>query len=126
MVESGLWPTLTRADKILAFVVAISVLGLTLQGRQNAAGGVLLVEVAGADSVTHMLSDYRLLRVDGVLGECQIEVGPRGARVLAAPCAHKICMRRGWIRQRGDLAVCVPNGLVLRIAGTAKVDAVVR
>ena len=58
------------------------------------------------------------------MGETRVEIGPEGVRVIAAPCTHKICMRRGWINRRGDLAVCVPNGLVLRIAGAAPVDAV--
>ncbi|MYI60489.1 MAG: hypothetical protein F4105_02245, partial [Gemmatimonadetes bacterium] len=50
---------------------------------------------------------------------------PKGARVLSAPCVHKICMRRGWIQRAGDVAACVPNGLVLRIAGAAPIDAMI-
>ena len=86
----------------------------------------MVIEAVGAVPETHALSSYGLLRVVGTLGESQVEIGPKGARVVAAPCTHKICIRRGWIRQRGDLAVCIPNGLVLRIAGLAPVDAVVR
>ena len=119
-------PVLTRADKILALVVGLSVVGMVLYGRYTAeVGDVLIVELAGAAPATHALSDYGVLPVVGPLGASEIEIGPKGVRVLSAPCVHKICMRQGWMQRAGDVAACVPNGLVLRIAGTAPLDAMV-
>ncbi len=120
-------PALTRADKILALVVGLSVIGLVLYGRYTAeAGDVLIVELAGATPATHALSNYGVLPVAGSLGVSEIEIGPKGARVLSAPCVHKICMRQGWMQRAGDVTACVPNGLVLRIAGAAPIDAMIR
>ena len=126
MAEGALWPALTRADKIFALVVALGAVGLVFHGRYAAeAGSALVIEAMGAKPATYALSSYGHLRLAGPLGETEVEIGPKGVRVVAAPCTHKICMRRGWMNRRGDLAVCVPNGLVLRIAGAAPVDAVV-
>lgn len=120
-------PVLTRADKILALVVGLSAIGLVLYGRYTAeVGGVLIVELAGAAPATHALSNYEVLPVAGSLGVSEIEIGPKGARVLSAPCVHKICMRQGWLQRAGDVTACVPNGLVLRIAGAAPIDAMIR
>ena len=120
-------PALTRADKILALVVSLSALGLVLYGRYTAeAGGVLIVELAGAAPATHALSNYGVLPVVGPLGVSEIEIGPKGVRVLSAPCVHKLCMRQGWMQRAGAVAACVPNGLVLRIAGAAPLDAMIR
>ena len=120
-------PVLTRADKILALVVGLSAIGLMLYGRYTAeAGGVLIVELAGAAPATHVLSNYGVLPVVGLLGESEIEIGPKGARVISAPCVHKICMRQGWMQRADDVTACVPNGLVLRIAGAAPIDAMIR
>ena len=120
-------PVLTRADKILALVVGLSAIGLVLYGRYTAeAGGVLIVELTGTAPATHALSNYGVLPVVGPLGASEIEIGPKGVRVISAPCVHKICMRRGWMRRAGDVAVCVPNGLVLRVAGAAPLDAMIR
>ena len=120
-------PVLTRADKILALVVGLSAIGLVFYGRYTAeAGGVLIVELAGAAPATHALSNYGVLPVVGPLGVSEIEIGPQGARVIAAPCVHKICMRQGWMQRAGDVTACVPNGLVLRIAGAAPIDAMIR
>ena len=119
-------PALTRADKILALVVGLSAIGMVLHGRYTAeVGGVLVVELAGATPVAHNLSDYGVLPVVGPLGMSEIEIGPKGVRVLSAPCIHKICMRQGWMQRAGDVAACVPNGLVLRIAGAAPLDAMI-
>ena len=120
-------PALTRADKILALVVGLSAIGLVLYGRYTAeAGDALIVELVGAAPATHALSNYGVLPVVGPLGVSEIEIGPKGARVISAPCVHKICMRRGWMQQAGDVTACVPNGLVLRIAGAAPIDAMIR
>ena len=119
-------PALTRADKILALVVGLSAIGLVLYGRYTAeAGDALIVELAGVAPVAHALSNYGVLPVMGSLGVSEIEIGPKGARVLSAPCVHKICMRQGWLQRAGDVTACVPNGLVLRIAGVAPIDAMI-
>lgn len=119
-------PALTRADKILALVVGLSAIGLVLYGRYTAeAGDALIVELAGVAPVSHALSNYGVLPVAGPLGVSEIEIGPKGVRVLSAPCVHKICMRQGWLQRAGDVTACVPNGLVLRIAGVAPVDAMI-
>ena len=120
-------PALTRADKILALVVGLSAIGLVLYGRYTTeAGGVLIVELSGVSPTTHALSNYEVLPVVGPLGVSEIEIGPKGARVISAPCVHKICMRQGWMQRAGDVTACVPNGLVLRIAGASPIDAMIR
>ena len=82
--------------------------GWILYGRYTAeAGGVLIVELAGDTPAMHALSNYGVLPVVGPLGVSQIEIGPKGARVLSAPCVHKICMRQGWMQRAGDVAACV-------------------
>ena len=125
--EGVLGSALTRADRIFALVLALAAVGAILNGRSGGeVGAALVVEIAGAEPKTHVLGDLHRLRLRGQLGETEVEMGHEGVRVVAAPCIHKLCMRRGWIRRRGDLTVCVPNGVVLRIAGAALVDAVVR
>lgn len=120
-------PALTHADKILALVVGLSAIGLVFYGRYTAeAGGVLIVESAGAAPAMHDLSNHGVWPIAGPLGASEIEIGPKGVRVLSAPCAHKICMRPGWMQRAGTVTACVPNGLVLRVAGVAPLDALVR
>ena len=120
-------PVLTRADKILALVVGLSAIGLVFYDRYTAeVGDLLIVELAGAAPAAHALSNYGVLPVMGPLGVSEIEIGPKGARVISAPCVHKVCMRQGWMQRAGDVTACMPNGLVLRIAGASPIDAMIR
>lgn len=56
-----------------------------------------------------------------------IEVdGPR-MRVAQADCHDHVCVSSGWIERTGQIAVCLPNKLEIKITGgqAADVDAVV-
>ena len=44
--------------------------------------------------------------------------------VISADCPDKDCVRRGWLRFRGDFAICLPNHLSIRVLGSDEVDAV--
>ena len=78
------------------------------------------VQVGGA--VVHVLPLDEAARVEvaGPAGVSQVAVEEGRARVLAAPCLQQICVRRGWLREVGDLAACVPNRLVLRVEGEGR------
>ncbi|MBT3343927.1 MAG: NusG domain II-containing protein [Gemmatimonadetes bacterium] len=70
----------------------------------------------------------RQLRVDGSIGTTLIEVTAGRARVAQAPCRQQVCRRSGWLSEPGDLAACIPNGLVLRVVGrrTDGIDGITR
>ncbi len=63
------------------------------------------------------LDEGARLDVTGPAGVSQVLVEDGRIRVLASPCAQQVCVRRGWLRQVGDVAVCVPNRLVVRVEG---------
>lgn len=42
-----------------------------------------------------------------------------------ADCPDKLCVEFGWLSEKGDMAVCIPNSALIKIEGTTKkVDAV--
>ena len=46
-------------------------------------------------------------------------------RFLEADCPDKICVSTGWLSERGDMAVCIPNSTMIKIEGQSdKVDVV--
>ena len=57
------------------------------------------------------------IEVAGRAGVSEVVVDGGRVRVLDSPCARRICVRRGWLRAVGDVAVCVPNQLVVRVEG---------
>ncbi len=56
------------------------------------------------------------LKVAG--GQMSIEVNPHdGARVAHSDCPAHICVHTGWIKQPGETSICIPNRVLLEIAG---------
>jgi hypothetical protein len=124
------WRMLTVADKVLIVAVVVGASGLAFHQRlESRSGDELAVEANGQFQGTYSMHQAQWLRVEGPLGTSQVEVGPRGARVAASPCANQLCVRQGWIRRQGEIVACLPNRLMLRIAAgpdRPEVDAVTR
>jgi hypothetical protein len=71
------------------------------------------------------LEEQRQLQIQGKLGETKIEIKDRKIWVSNAPCPHGTCMKVGKISRTGEVIVCVPNRILIRISGTQHdVDAV--
>lgn len=51
-----------------------------------------------------------------------LEISSRGARVLETDCKDKLCV--GEIQKAGDLLICLPQRLVIKIQGNKEVDGV--
>lgn len=49
-------------------------------------------------------------------------------RFTEADCPEKICVKTGWLTKPGQLAVCLPNSLIIKIEGSnqAEIDAYIR
>ena len=61
-------------------------------------------------------------------GEMEVEVNGGGVRVTRSDCPKQLCVRSGWIKEPGEVIVCVPNKILieLRSSEAPRLDAVVR
>jgi hypothetical protein len=86
------------------------------------------VEVGGRKVLTVSLGESGVREVTGPLGTTRIEFRAGEVRILSSPCPLKICQRAGWIGTAGEMLVCLPNEVVVRLpAGPAGgLDAVSR
>ena len=57
-----------------------------------------------------------------------IEVQNGKIRFKQAQCPDQVCVNTGWIQRPGEIAVCLPSGMIIKIEGTAQsdVDIIVR
>ncbi|WP_333841120.1 NusG domain II-containing protein [Pelomicrobium sp.] len=62
----------------------------------------------------------RVIRVPGPLGETRIRVAEGRVRVEADPSPLQLCVKRGWLAQPGDVAVCLPNEVSVELTGAAR------
>ena len=59
-------------------------------------------------------------------GHNVIVLSGRTAAMQSADCRDQVCVRTGTLTRAGQVAVCLPNRVVLRIAGeTSEIDAIV-
>jgi len=46
-----------------------------------------------------------------------IEIDGNRARVTASPCRDKLCVHAGWLERPGDVAVCLPQRVIVEMRG---------
>lgn len=80
------------------------------------------VQISVADKVygTYSLNLRRDIKVQGKIGETVIQIGQGKARFLHAPCHNQYCVHQGWLTRAGQVAICLPNQVVLALLGEQK------
>lgn len=109
---------LTRADW-LAVILALALLPalyLRYWGHDGPAESVR-ISAAGQPDITVPLSDNRRFAIHGPLGDSVIEVRDGRVRFVSSPCTGKQCVHSGWLAHAGELAACLPNGVMVSVLG---------
>jgi hypothetical protein len=63
------------------------------------------------------LSRASRIDVPGPIGTTTLVVEDGRARVASDPGIHQYCVRQGWLKRAGEIAICAPNEVSLQIAG---------
>ncbi len=66
------------------------------------------------------LSRDQIIEVPGPLGVSRIAIHNRQARIAADPSPRQYCVRQGWLKQAGEIAVCLPNQVSVELSGKRK------
>lgn len=114
-------------DFIIIGAVLLLAAALTALMAQNTAGGRLYAEVWQNDVLVERvaLTDEtdRTIALDG---HNVIVLAGKTARVESADCHDQVCVRTGTLMRAGQVAVCLPNRVVLKLVGeTGEIDAIV-
>jgi len=99
---------------LLSLVIIVSFLTLHLL-RIN--GEFVSIYVEGNQIYRLSLKEDTEIKVNGIMGVTRIRVQKGSVNIVEAPCPNKICKKMGKISRSGEILVCVPNRLVLRITG---------
>jgi hypothetical protein len=75
-------------------------------------GGKIFKEVA--------LSRDQQIEVPGPLGTTIISIQNRKARIASDPSPRQYCVRQGWLKQSGEIALCLPNQVSVELAGSRR------
>ncbi len=68
------------------------------------------------------VSGFREIKIQST-SQLTIRIENGRARVIEAECEDKLCVNCGWLDSNGDMAVCLPAGVVVSVEGSEADDA---
>ena len=108
----------TRGDIILiAVLLALSLMSLGAARLFGVSGKHAVVEVDNRRVLELPLDRDIATTVTGPIGETVIEVENGAVSIPKSPCPNKSCKHMGHISHAGEILVCVPNHLIVKIIG---------
>lgn len=60
------------------------------------------------------------LDVPGPLGFSKIAIHNHQARIASDPSPRQYCVRQGWLKHAGEVAICLPNQVSIELTGNNK------
>jgi hypothetical protein len=60
------------------------------------------------------------IQVPGPLGNSLITIKNKQVRIAADPSPRQYCVRQGWLKNAGELAICLPNQVSVELIGSTK------
>ncbi|MBR5235984.1 MAG: NusG domain II-containing protein [Clostridia bacterium] len=121
---------MTRGDKIIFFLLIVgAILGLLCTKLLFATGGdsQVVVEVDGKLYGQYSLQEKngKTIAINTEFGYNKIVIADGRVMVTESDCPDHVEIKAGAIEKNGEMLVCLPNRLVIRIEGRREVDGVV-
>lgn len=112
------WRRLTLGDRLLVgALLALGVFSFVMVSWLRPAGHTVVVEAGNREVYRAPLRQEGSVMVHGPVGTTVVEIRRGAAWVSQSDCPLHICMRMGKISRAGEVVVCVPNRVVVRIEG---------
>ena len=113
---------LKKGDFVIAgavLLLAVSIWVFVFLGSSN--GDRVEISENGKLIYTVPLYEEREIELSG----CTVSVSGGKAQMISADCPDKVCERAGAISKSGEIIVCAPNRISIKISGKSEIDAFV-
>jgi hypothetical protein len=103
---------------VLAGLISVVWLAMALWSGATAdkaiirSGGKIFREVS--------LLENAEISVPGPLGSSIISIQNHQARITSDPSPRQYCVRQGWLKNAGEIAICLPNQVSIELTGGPK------
>jgi len=96
-----------RGDIAIALCLLAAAAGLFLaRGVSSGAGEIIINGEPASESIE--------------INDVMIEIDGGRARVTHSPCRDKLCVNAGWLERPGDVAVCLPQRVIVEVRGARR------
>ncbi len=99
---------------------AIFTTWLALTLWQGGAADQAIIRSGGKIFSVVPLSRDQTITVPGPLGVSTVSIHNSQARITSDPSPRQYCVRQGWLKQAGEIAVCLPNQVSVELSGAQK------
>ncbi len=119
---------MTKTDKLIFWsVLVISCLFLLFSNLIFAKSGqkTLVIEVDGAHYAAYRLEEItkpKRIKIQSDFGSQELEITKDSVEIIKSDCKDGLCL--GKLEHAGEMAVCLPNRIVVRLEHDGEVDGV--
>jgi len=123
MIDSNSKTKIKFADIILVVVIVLAAgFFFIYDSYFQTAGKWAEISVDGKLIKRVLLSKTENFPVEGPAGLSEIRIADNKIWIEEAPCPHKYCQTMGKINRSGQTIICIPNRLIIKIAGKGRDD----
>ena len=109
---------LRPADFILIIILLLlSLSGFFILKGSSPMGNHFIIEKDGTCLYRLPIASDTTVTILGTTGKLDITVKNHKICVTETSCPLKICEKMGWIHNPGEMIICVPNRLIIKIEG---------
>lgn len=103
---------------IVAFIIVLAVTTLIFMLPKSYDENILEIYLDGEliQSVELVEGEYQTIEIDET-AQNTIEIDGLQVRIIEATCYDSVCVNTGYISKAGEVIVCMPNKLLLKIVG---------
>jgi len=107
-------------DWMVLLLGVLSTTWITVTLWQGGAADKAIIRSGGKIFSEVPLSRNQIISVPGPLGISRIDIHNRQARIAADPSPRQYCVHQGWLKQAGEIAICLPNQVSVELSGRGK------
>lgn len=117
---------ITRGDLVLILFLLMASGLIIILTRYGSLDGSYIMVITDNGTKRFKLDERRIIDAEGPLGITKIEIREGKVRIVSSPCKGKVCVGYGWARKEGEVVICMPNHVQVRILKEVGYDAVSR
>lgn len=110
---------LLRAGDVIVLVLASGLIGASFATfwTSRVAGHTAIISFDEEVLIEAPLDTPADFSVKGLKGISRLRVADDQIRFIDSPCQGRYCIHSGWLSSSGQVAACLPNGVVVEILG---------
>jgi hypothetical protein len=110
---------LLRIGDLVVLAVAAAIVGGAYGAfwSERTPGRVVVITVDGEALEERLLSVPGAIAVEGLIGTSHLLIEDGRVRFVDSPCHGRYCVHAGWLSRSGQVAACLPNGVVVEVEG---------